>query len=120
MGVKTLLAGVLAPGVHRTDLQLEVSPVVGGDVDIDVDGLAHGVPPAHNALAVPAARLVRSGLLVCPVVPADPAAPPVVLPLDTEAPAVELVVVVVDRVGVAEPGAADTSEGLPSERAERG
>ena len=85
-------------------------PVVGGDVNVDVDGLAHGVPPAHDALAVPPPGLVSPGLPVCPVVPADSTAAPVVLPLHTEAPAVKLVVVVVHRVGVAKPATEDRLE----------
>ena len=39
-----------------------------------------------------------------PVVPAHPTPALVVLPLDAEAPAVKLVVVVVDGVGVTKPG----------------
>jgi hypothetical protein len=43
--VHPCLGGLLVFPVHGTDLELEVSPVVGVDVHLYVDGLAHGVPP---------------------------------------------------------------------------
>ena len=51
-----------------------------------------------------------TGHLMCPgpglgpVVSAHPAPALIILPLDAETPAVKLVVVVVDRVGVTKPG----------------
>ena len=47
--------------------------------------------------------LVCPGCRLGPVVPAHSAPPLVVLPLDAEAPAVKLVVIVVDGVGVTKP-----------------
>ena len=42
---------------------------------------------------------MRSGFVVCPVVTAHTTLAPIVAPLDTEASAVEFIVIVVDWVG---------------------
>ena len=125
MLIKALLTGVLALPVHRADVELEVSPVVCRDVDVHVYGLPHGVHSPNHTVAELASSLIsqvlklilRLCLPLCltshlmgpglgggPVVSAHPAPALVILPLDAEAPAVKLIVVVVDRVGVTKPG----------------
>ena len=48
-------------------------------------------------------HLVSPGCWFCPVVSTHPTLAVIILPLDTEAPAVQLVVIVVDGVGVTKP-----------------
>ena len=55
-------------------------------------------------------HLVCPGLGLGPVVSAHPAPALVILPLDAEAPAVKLVVVVVDGVGVTKPDRINISQ----------
>ena len=49
--VKTLLTRVVAPLGHRADVELEAAPVVGRDVNVHINGLAHGVHSPDHTIA---------------------------------------------------------------------
>ena len=50
--------------VEGAELEREVSPVVGGEIDLHLDRLAHHVPPADDTVAELAAGLVLPWLCV--------------------------------------------------------
>jgi len=101
--IKAFLRGFVEAAVGGADLQLEMAPMICTDVNLDVDGLAHGVPPADDPVAVPSAGLVITRFRRVVPVTTYAAFPLIVLPLNREAAAVELVVVVVHRVVEPEP-----------------
>jgi len=101
--VKTFLRGFVETAVGRADLQLKMAPMVCTDINLDIDGLAHGVPPTDDPVAVPTASLVVTWFRRVVPVTAYAAFPLIVLPLNREAAAVELIVVVVHRVVEPEP-----------------
>ena len=106
--------------IHRTNVEYKVSPMVGGDVHIHINGLSHGVHLANHSIAILApslcniimvnvsvyivmSHLMRPGSWVSPVVSTHSALAVIVSPLDTEPSTVQLIVIVVHRVAVPKP-----------------
>lgn len=109
--IEALLGGLLAGIVVRAEEDLEASVVVGGQLHLDVDLLAGGVISGDDALGVFPASLMGPRRLDVVGVSADAAPAAVLLPLDGVAAAEELVVVVVDGIGVTE-----APHGVPGRR----
>lgn len=111
IAIEALLGGLLPRIVVGAQIHLEAAIVIGRQLHLHVDLLASCIVTGYNALGILPAGLVRTRRLHMIRIAADAAASAVLLPLHRIAAAEELVVVVVNRIGIAE-----APHGIPCRR----